>query len=81
MSTNMDKLKEKMAECSVTYERLAAALGIDVSTFYRKLKSDGMTFTVGQLHVMINVLNLTGAEAASIFLWQNSQECEKTATH
>ena len=76
MSTNMDKLKEKMAQRSITYEQLAAKMGIDVSTFYRKLKSDGKSFTVGQLHAMIEILGLTGEEAASIFLWQNSHKCE-----
>ena len=76
MSTNMDKLKEKMSKCNITHEELAQKLGIDVSTLYRKLKSDGMTFTVGQLHIIVDVLGLSDDDAASIFLWNNSHKCE-----
>lgn len=76
MSTNMDRLKEKMSERNISHEELAQKLGIDVSTLYRKLKSDGMTFTVGQLHIIVDVLELSDDDAASIFLWNNSHKCE-----
>lgn len=76
MSTNMDRLKEKMSERNISHEELAQKLGIDVSTLYRKLKSDGMTFTVGQLHIIVDVLGLSDDDAASIFLWSNSHKCE-----
>lgn len=76
MSTNMDALRAKMAELGISNETMAKRLGIDVSTFYRKLKSDGMTFTVGQIHTIVAVLGLTPEEAASIFLWNDSHKCE-----
>ena len=76
MSTNMDALRAKMAELGISNETMAKRLGIDVSTFYRKLKSDGMTFTVGQIHAIVAVLGLTTEEAASIFLWNDSHKCE-----
>lgn len=76
MSTNMDVLRAKMLEKGITYEAMASSLGIDVSTFYRKLKAEGTTFTVGQMHRIVEILGLTNEEASSIFLWKNSQKCE-----
>lgn len=76
MSTNMDALKAKMAELGISNETLAKRLGIDVSTLYRKMKSEGTNFTVGQMHTIVAVLGLTPEEAASIFLWHNSHKCE-----
>lgn len=73
MCTDMGKLREKMLECKISIESLAKKLGIDASTFYRKLKCDGMTFTVGQMHEIVKILGLSSEEASSIFLWQNSQ--------
>lgn len=69
MSTNMDILRKKMEMCQVTNDEMARQLGINPSTFYRKLKSDGTTFTVGQMHKIVEVLGLAADEASSIFLW------------
>lgn len=69
MSTNMDILRGKMLEKHMNVEEIAREIGIDTSTFYRKLKSDGMSFTVGQMHKIAEVLKLTPEEASSIFLW------------
>lgn len=77
MSTNMDALRAKMADLGISNETMAKRLGIDVSTLYRKMKSDGTNFTVGQMHTIVAVLGLTHEEAASIFLWNNSHKCEK----
>lgn len=73
MSVNLEKLREKMAEKNVSNEDMARLMGIDPSTFYRKLKSDGTNFTVGQMHTIADVLGLTNEDTASIFLWNNSQ--------
>ncbi len=69
MSTNMNALRGKMEEKRITNEELARRIGVDVSTLYRKMKSEGVSFTVGQMHKIVEVLNLTSAEATSIFLW------------
>lgn len=69
LSTNMDVLRGKMEECQITSDEMARRLGIDPSTFYRKLKTDGMTFTVGQMHKIVEVLRLAPEEATAIFLW------------
>ena len=69
MSTNMDVLRGKMVERRITQEEMAKQIGVDPSTFSRKMKSGGVTFTVGQMHKIVEVLKLTGDEAATIFLW------------
>lgn len=69
MSTNMDILRGKMAELKLSPEDMAREIGVDPSTFYRKIKADGITFTVGQMHKIVDVLHLSKEEAASIFLW------------
>lgn len=77
MSTNIERLCGKMEELKVSKEDMARKMGIDPSTFYRKLKSKGDNFTVGEMHRIVDVLRLTKEEATSIFLWQYSQKCEK----
>lgn len=69
MNTNMDILRGKMAEKRINGEEMAQKIGVDTSTFYRKMKADGMSFTVGQIHKIAEVLGLTHEEAATIFLW------------
>ena len=65
----MDALRSKMVEKRINGEEMAQKIGINTSTFYRKMKSDGMSFTVGQMHKIAEVLELSHEEAASIFLW------------
>lgn len=69
VSTNMDMLRGKMVEKRISPDMMAREIGIDVSTFYRKMKSDGTCFTVGQMHKIAEILCLTKGEAAAIFLW------------
>lgn len=68
MSANMDMLRERMNELNINNEDMAKKIGIDASTFYRKIKTGGINFTVGQVHSIVEVLNLTKEEALSIFL-------------
>lgn len=69
MSTNMEMLRGKMSELKLSPEDMAKEIGVDPSTFYRKIKADGVSFTVGQMHKIVEVLRLSREEAASIFLW------------
>ena len=61
--TNMAKLK-----CGMTQEEVAERLGVDSSTFSRKMKADGLSFTVEQMHKLVEILNMTPQEAIQIFL-------------
>jgi transcriptional regulator with XRE-family HTH domain len=66
--TDMAKLRGKIKEKSLTQEEVAVKIGIDGSTFSRKMKADGLTFTVGQMHKMVDILGLSKQEAIQIFL-------------
>lgn len=76
MQMNTAKLKGKMVERGYSSETLAKAIGIDTSTFYRKMKAQGIMFTLGQMQGMTKILNLTREEACDIFLCQNSHKRE-----
>ena len=73
MRVNKAKLKGKMAENEITQGEFCKMLGMTPSTFWRKAKSGYLMFTVGEIHKMADILHLTGAEAADIFLSDNSQ--------
>lgn len=68
VKTNMDKLRGKMVEQRMTHEELADAIGVNPSTFYRKMKANGLAFTVEQMHKIVSALDITPAEAQQIFL-------------
>ena len=69
MSVDMAKIRGRMAEMKLSPEDMAKEIGVDPSTFYRKIKAEGVNFTVGQMHKIVAVLRLSKEEAASIFLW------------
>lgn len=64
---NRNKLKGKMVENGINAKALSKKIGIDMSTFYRKLQNDGDTFLVKEVDLMARELNLTGDEINSIF--------------
>lgn len=68
MTTNMAKLRGKIGEANISREAVAEAMGIDRSTFYRRLRSDGTTFTVGEVHKLVEIVGLSPKEAYEIFL-------------
>lgn len=63
---NRTLLKSKMIAKNMTMDGLAADLGIDRTTFYRRLRD--ATLTVGNVHKIIEVLGLSAPEAVEIFL-------------
>ncbi|MDF2984934.1 MAG: phage repressor protein [Eubacterium sp.] len=66
MDTN--KLNGKIVERETTKEAVADEIGIDRSTFYRRLK-DGK-LRIGDMHKICDALVLTKEEAIEIFLVQ-----------
>ena len=68
MSTNMNLLRGKLKERGVTQQELAQKIGMDSSTLSRKLASDGLKFTVGEMHDIAATLKLSANECKSIFL-------------
>ena len=73
MHVDIAKLRGRIVEKGLTQEVLAEQLGIDNSTFSRKMKTNGVAFTIGQMHQIAELLSLSGEEAADIFLQENSQ--------
>ncbi|KXI11965.1 MULTISPECIES: helix-turn-helix transcriptional regulator [Streptococcus] len=63
---NVQKLKGKIMERGTTQEALAKALGIDRSTFYRKMRQGG-NFTIKEVNLIVSALHLSKDEAMSIF--------------
>ena len=70
MRVDTDLLKKSIAASGKTKETVAKELGIDYSTFTRKMNSDALTFSVGQMHRMVDVLSLSAEQAKSIFFAQ-----------
>lgn len=62
------ELQHKIIEKNTTQEALAMSVGIDRSTFSRKLKSSGNAFTVGEMMKMMKVLSLSNEDTIRIFL-------------
>ena len=52
----------------MTQQELAQKIGMDSSTLSRKLASDGLEFTVGEMHDIAATLKLSANECKSIFL-------------
>lgn len=73
MQTNMNLLKGKIREHGLTQSDVATRIGMDSSTFSKKVSADGLKFTVGEMHSIAAVLSLTNDECRDIFLPENSQ--------
>ncbi|MGT2866628.1 XRE family transcriptional regulator [Streptococcus fryi] len=66
---DVSKLKGKIVEKNTTQEALADEIGIDRSTFYRKMKQGG-AFSVREANIIVSFLGLSEKEALSIFFNQ-----------
>lgn len=76
MTVNIQGLEHCIKQSNIGKRQLAAEIGMDQATFYRKMRSDGEKFTIGEMHKMVDVLNMTKEHAANIFLFENSHYCE-----
>lgn len=65
--TNVSILRGKIVECNTTQEALADAIGVNRSTFYRKMKDNGKNFTVGEVEKIANILSLNSEDVMKIF--------------
>jgi plasmid maintenance system antidote protein VapI len=64
---NVNKLKGKIVEKGMNIEALAANIGINRASLYRKL-NDAEKITIGEAAKMKNALEMTDDEAYEIFL-------------
>lgn len=76
VQVDTNKLRGKIVECGLTQEHVAKSIGVDRSTFYRKMKDNGSEFSVGEMHSICDVLSLTNEEAVAIFLSEKSHNCD-----
>jgi len=67
-SMDINKLNGKIAERATTKEAVADEMGIDRSTFYRRLKNGSLR--IGDMHKICDILKLSKSEAIEIFLAQ-----------
>ena len=74
MQINIPKLKGKMAENNINRTQLADKIGVARTTFYRKLKSGGGSFTVEEVQGIASALNMTPDEVTNIFLGKLSDD-------
>ena len=65
--TNMNKLRGKLVENEISVEELADKIGVTRSTIYRKISTNGDSFTVGEANKIVDILHLTAEEAVAIF--------------
>ena len=64
---DIGRLKEKIIEKNTTIESVAKAVGMDRSTFYRKMQPENKGFTVGEAKLIACELEMTSEEASAIF--------------
>ena len=64
---NVNMLKDAIKNSTHTIDSLSEVIGIDKSTFYRKLERNGATFTVEQANVIKVELGLSALTAQQIF--------------
>ena len=67
MFVNVDKLHGKIRERKMNIVEVAAKMGIDKSTLYRKLAKNGAGLTVRDAQLLVDILQLTDEEALLIF--------------
>ena len=67
MHVDINRLKGKTVEKGFTGEKMASELGIDQSTYYRKLGDGGGSFTINQAIRISEILSLSKEESMGIF--------------
>lgn len=64
---NVDRLRDEMKKKSISPDAAAAAMGIDVATYYRRMNRQGTKFTVEEVSKLSELLNLSPNTMQEIF--------------
>lgn len=64
---NINKLRGRMVEQKVNADKMSDLLGINRSTFYRKLENNGDLFTIKEVQIMSKALKLNLDDVNDIF--------------
>ncbi len=72
----MRKLREKIVQMGTTQEAVADCIGVDRSTFYRKMKGQGLSFSVYEVQRIAGRLELSQMDVMEFFLDMKSHKCD-----
>jgi hypothetical protein len=64
----VQEVKGRMTAKGVEAEKMAQKLNMNPSTFYRKMKKGGVNFTLGDLMVFKEVLEMSNEEAIDLLI-------------
>ena len=64
------QISERMHELGLSVNKVSHELQIDPATYYRKLQTGGMKFTLAQLQRLAELLQLSAEEAGTLFFKQ-----------
>ena len=64
---NVEKMKRFMKERGLTAAEMAQVVGINESTWFRKINRNGDTLTVREMNLIIHAFGIAKSEAAEIF--------------
>lgn len=60
------KLKKEISQRCTNISEVAAQMGIDKATLYRRI-ADSDSFTIGEVDKLVSILALSASDAVSIF--------------
>ena len=64
---NISMLRKHIKANNLTIAQVADKMEINQSTFYRKLRSNGETFSIAETKSLAKILNLTASDCKDIF--------------
>ena len=64
---NIQRLREALAAKNIKVDSAAQAIGMNPSTFYRRLQRDGVKFTVDEVQKLSDLLKLSAKDLNAIF--------------
>ena len=67
MGDNGVMLREYLKDRHISIDQIAERIGMDRTTFYRKVKENGAKFTIAEVRRIVKELNMTDSEAIDIF--------------
>ena len=65
---NRTAIEDRMHEKRISVKRLCREMGIDTSTYYRKMQKNGDTFTAYELSAFKRLLELDAQKAVDMLL-------------
>ena len=77
---NVERLKKAMQDRNITIERASEHIGINPATFYRRINHNGEKFTVREVGLLSELLNMDSETLQDIFFDKGLAETQETVT-